>query len=91
MIHGMENLKVLLDDMLITSVSLEEDQLNQLAREACWQQHETKVSASLSNETLNLHVVCKGESVLVFVGKVVAPVTFNCKLAESKRLTLSFQ
>jgi hypothetical protein len=91
MIHSMETVNVLLDDMLITSVALEENPSHPLAREACWQQHETKVSASLSNETLNLQVVCKGESVLVFVGRVVAPITFNCKLAESKRLTLSFQ
>ena len=87
----MEIMKVQVDDMLMASVPVEEDPAHPLAREAYWQQHATEVRASVSNDTLNLQILCNAQSVLVFAGKVSAPVTFACQIADSKRLTLSFQ
>jgi len=72
-------------------VAFTADNPDELGKEACLQNGEFKICASLNNETLSLNVNYKSESVLVFVGKIAAPATFTHKLDDGRKLTLALQ
>ncbi len=85
----MENLKICLDGIELACVPVGAFSIGELAREVVWRGEGIEILASVCNETLSLQILCEGESVLVFAGKVTAPVTFECKVPEGKKLTLN--
>lgn len=87
----MELLRVEIDGDKLAHVAFTAVHPDDLGKEACWQNGELEIRASLNNETLSLNVNYKSESVLVFVGKIAAPATFTHKLEDYRKLTLAIQ
>jgi hypothetical protein len=85
----MENLKICLDVIELACVPVGSISMDDLARDVVWRGEGIEILASVCNETLSLQILCERESVLVFAGKVTGPVTFECKVAEGRKLTLN--
>jgi len=87
----MEILKIQVGGEEFSNVPFTSNQTDDVGQEASWQHGGIEIRASLSNETLSLQIHHENKTVLIFAGKITAPVTFECKLADGKKLTLHFQ
>jgi len=88
-ISPMELLKIKIDGDELTNVPFTSNQADDVEKVACWQHRRIEIRASLFNETLSLQIHHENETVLIFAGKITAPATFECKLADGKKLTLN--